>query len=131
VELTLLRQELAVCRLDPDSELPEWARKGPLFSLTRTPDEWSVVCSQEDVPEGIRCEGGWRALRLHGPIDFSAVGILASLAAPLARSGISLFALSTFDTDYLLVKQADVKKASLALREEGHRIHSEPRPRTP
>jgi hypothetical protein len=129
VELTLLRQELAVCRLDPDSELPEWARKGPFFSLTRTPDEWSVVCSQEIVPEGIRREGGWRAFRLQGPIDFSAVGILASLTAPLARSGISLFALSTFDTDYVLVKEVDVKKATLALREEGHRIHSEPRPR--
>lgn len=129
MELTLLRQELAVCRLDPDSELPEWARKGPFFSLTRTPDEWSVVCSQEIVPEGIRREGGWRAFRLQGPIDFSAVGILASLTAPLARSGISLFALSTFDTDYVLVKEVDVKKATLALREEGHRIHSEPRPR--
>jgi uncharacterized protein len=129
VELTLLRQELAVCRLDSDSELPEWARKGPFFSLTRTPDEWSVVCSQEMVPEGIRREGGWRAFRLKGPVDFSAVGILASLTAPLARSGISLFALSTFDTDYVLVKEVDVKKATLALRQEGHRIHSEPRPR--
>ena len=129
MDLTLLRQDLAVCRLDPDSELPEWARKGPFFSLTRTPDEWSVVCSQEIVPEGIRREGGWRAFRLQGPIDFSAVGILASLTAPLARSGISLFALSTFDTDYVLVKEVDVKKATLALREEGHRIHSEPRPR--
>lgn len=129
MDLTLLRQELAVCRLDADSELPEWARKGPFFSLTRTPDECSVVCSQEDVPEAIRKEAGWRAFRLKGPIDFSAVGILASLTAPLARSGISLFALSTFDTDYLLVKGDDVKKASLALREEGHRVHSEPKPR--
>ena len=130
MELTLLRQELAVCRLDADSEFPEWARKGPFFSLTRTPDEASIVCSQTDVPEGIRHEGGWRAFRLKGPIDFSAVGILASLTAPLARSGISLFALSTFDTDYLLVKGADVKRATLALREEGHRVHSEPRPRS-
>ncbi len=129
MELTLLRQELAVCRLDAASELPEWARKGPFFSLTRTPDEWSVVCSREAVPEGVRHEAGWRAFRLKGPIDFSAVGILASLTAPLARSGISLFALSTFDTDYVLVKEADVKKASLALRQDGHRIHSEPRPR--
>ena len=129
MELTLLRQELAVCRLDPDSELPEWARKGPFFSLTRTPDEWSVVCAQEAVPEGTRHEAGWCAFRLQGPIDFSAVGILASLTAPLARSGISLFALSTFDTDYVLVKEVDVKKATLALRQEGHRIHPEPRPR--
>jgi len=129
VELTLLRQELTVCRLDADSEFPEWARKGPFFSLTRTPDEWSVVCSRDAVPEGIRQEAGWRAFRLKGPIEFSAIGILASLTAPLARSGISLFALSTFDTDYLLVKEDDVKKASLALREEGHRIHPEPKPR--
>ena len=129
MDLTLLRPVLAVSRLYETAELPEWARKGPFFCLTRTSDELSIVCLEENVPEGIRQERGWRAFKLHGPIEFSTVGVLASLTAPLARSGISLFALSTFDTDYLLVKEDDVKKATLALREEGHRIHTEPRSR--
>jgi uncharacterized protein len=127
VELTLLRRTFAVCRLEPSWEIPEWARKGPFFSVTRTPDELSLVCPQEDVPPGIRCERGWRAFRLVGPIPFSAVGVLASLVQPLARAGISLFAVSTFDTDYILVRVPDARRASLALRREGHRIHAEPR----
>ena len=127
MELTLLRLPLAVCRLDPASEIPEWARKGPFFSLTRTPEELSLVCQDGDVPAGIHAERDWRAYRLKGPIPFTAVGVLSSLVAPLARSGISVFAISTFDTDYLLVRHADVKKATLALREDGHAVHLEPR----
>lgn len=129
MELTLLRPVLSVCRLEPTAEIPEWAREGPFSCVARTPDELSIVCLAEHVPPGIRQEGGWRAFKLHGPIQFSAVGVLASLTAPLARSGISLFAISTFDTDYVLVKEDSVKKAILALRQESHRVHTEPKPR--
>ncbi len=127
MELTLLRRALAVCRLDPESEIPEWARKGPFFSLTRTPEELSIVCDEGDVPAEIRAERDWRAYRLKGPIPFTAIGVLSSLVAPLARCGVSVFAISTFDTDYLLVRHADAKKATLALREDGHTVHLEPR----
>src|SRR5262245_57085799 len=127
MELTLLRRPLAVCRLDPGSEIPEWARKGPFFSVTRTPEEISIVCDDALVPLQIPAERDWRVYRLKGPIPFTAVGVLSSLVAPLARSGISVFAISTFDTDYLLVRHADVKKATLALREDGHTVHLEPR----
>jgi hypothetical protein len=116
-----------VCRLDPNSKIPAWARKGPFFSATRTPDELSLVCSQEAVPPEVRCEKEWKAFRLKGPIDFSAVGVLASLVNPLARAGISLFALSTFDTDYVLIRAVDATRASLALRREGPRVRTEPK----
>ena len=113
---------LAVCRLAPDAELPSWAMTGPLWSITRTPDELSIVVAKECVPAGIRAEAAWRALKIAGPIPLSAVGILASIAEPLARAGISVFAISTFDTDYLLVGADRLEAACLALAEAGHTV---------
>jgi hypothetical protein len=80
------------------------------------------VCLQALVPSGIRYEGDWRCLRVAGALDFSQVGILASLVGPLAEAGISVFAISTFDTDYLLVKQAKVEHTAAVLQQAGHRI---------
>src|SRR5215207_4844320 len=102
--LTLSPHPFAVCRLDPQAPVPAWATLGPLFSLTRTPEELSVVCIYGDEPEGVKVEG---------PLDFGLTGILASLTAPLARDGIPVFALSTYDTDYLLVKE-DQRDAAAA-----------------
>src|SRR5262245_55974633 len=101
----------AVCHLARDAPLPAWLADGPFVSLTRTADELSLVCRQEAVPEGVRCERGWRCLRVAGTLDFSFVGVLASLLGPLADAGVSVFVVSTFDTDYLLVKQADFQRA--------------------
>jgi hypothetical protein len=112
----------AVCRLEPDTPIPSWATGGHFFSITRTADELSVVCHQDDVPDGIPTERGWRCLRVVGTIPFSVVGILASLTAPLAEAGISVFAVSTFDTDYLLVKEQDLGAALEFLRRRGHTI---------
>jgi hypothetical protein len=126
-QLTLLVLDgtFAVCRLEPAATIPPWAGAGDLFSVTRTADELSVVCHQDAVPEGILCERGWRCLRVAGAIPFSAVGVLASLAAPLAEVGISVFALSTFDTDYLLVKGEDWKGAVAVLRQQGWAVQNE------
>jgi hypothetical protein len=93
------------------------------FSVTRTGEELSVVCREVLVPEGIRAERGWRAIRVAGVLDLSEVGVLASLVVPLAGAGISLFALSTFDTDYLLVKEHDLGRAVEALVAAGHAAH--------
>ncbi len=112
----------AVCRLAPDAPIPGWSTAGDFFSITRTADELSVVCPEEAVPEGVKCERAWRCLRAAGAIPFSAVGILASLTAPLAEAGISVFAISTFDTDYLLVKAEDLGRAVDVLRRRGHTI---------
>jgi hypothetical protein len=123
-ELTLFVMDgtFAICRLGSSSPIPAWAIAGPLFSITRTADELSILCDQETVPEGITCERGWRCLRVAGTMPLSVVGVLASLTTPLAEAGISVFAVSTFDTDYLLVKEADFEKAITVLQKAGHSI---------
>ena len=118
--LTLLPETFAICRLDVNAAIPAWATADSFFSITRTSDELSIVCQQSVVPDGVRCERDWRCFKLAGPIPFTAVGVLASLVQPLAEAGISVFALSTFDTDYLLVKTADLPRAIDALRQSGH-----------
>lgn len=110
--LTILPDTLAVCRLDADAAVPAWATASSFFSITRTAEELSIVCLQSLVPEGGRCERDWRCLQLAGPIPFSTVGVMASLVQPLADAEISVFAISTFDTDYLLVKAADLERSS-------------------
>ncbi len=118
--LTAMPETLTVCRLASDAALPVWATAGAFLSITRTPDELSIVAARGCVPFGVRAEGAWRALKVAGPIPLSAVGILASIAEPLGRAGISLFAISTFDTDYVLVAADRLEDACLALSRAGH-----------
>jgi len=117
--LVILPGRLAICRLPADEPFPDWSRSGELLALVRTPDELSVVCEERLVPPEIKAERGWRAFQVQGPLDFSLVGILASIAAPLAEAGISIFALSTFETDYILVKQSSLDRAVQALNQVG------------
>ena len=126
MNLDLLPDELAVCRLGAQDALPAWAppaAPGGLWSLTRTADELSIVCPQISVPSGVRCEAGWRAFKVVGPLDFALVGILADLSGLLARAQVSLFALSTFDTDYILVKSQSLPAAIAAFQQGGHSLH--------
>ena len=120
--LTVLGERLSICRLEAGEKVPAWATLGPFFSVTRTRDELSVVCQEDAVPEGIFRERGWRALRLEGPFDLSMVGVLASVASPLAEAGASIFAVSTFDTDYVLVREEQLDLAVGTLRARGHRV---------
>jgi hypothetical protein len=122
LSLILENWKLAICQLPPDREVPPWALGGPFCSVTRTPTEVSVVCLESQVPEGVRLATGWRCLAVEGPLPFELTGALASLATPLARAGVSLFSISTFDTDYLLVREPDVRKAVDALQSHGHRV---------
>jgi hypothetical protein len=122
LRLMVLPEILAVCRLAADAEVPGWGATGGFSSITRTGEELSIVAEQAHVPAGVRAEGGWRALKVAGPIPFEAVGVLAGVAAPLARAGISLFALSTFDTDYVLVKGDRLEAARAALIGAGHEV---------
>ena len=121
LELHLLAGNYAVSRLSPHEPFPDWAR-GELLALIRTPDELSIVSTVDSVPESVRSEPGWRVLRVAGPLDFSLVGILAGLTGALARAGVAVFALSTFDTDYLLVREHDPERALGALKSDGRRI---------
>lgn len=120
--LSLLADEYAVSQLPADAPLPTWATAGEFWSLSRTPQEWSAVCLAAQVPAGVRSERGWAAFALQGPFDFGLTGVLASVLNPLRDAGIGIFALSTFDTDYVLVKQADLAGATRALEEAGHRV---------
>jgi hypothetical protein len=121
LQLEAIEVRLAVCRLDAGGDVPPWVDRSRAFtSVTRTSDELSVVCAQDDVPEGVPTEGPWRALRVQGPIVMTLIGVVAALANPLADAGISIFAISTFDTDYILVHEPDFEAAVAALTQSGH-----------
>jgi uncharacterized protein len=122
VSLRALDGDFAVCRLAADAPAPELSVGGELLAVTRTSDELSVVCPVADAPPNATVEGGWRALRVHGQLDFGLTGILASLAVPLADAGISIFAISTYDTDYVLVRDTAFRDAIETLREAGHDV---------
>jgi uncharacterized protein len=109
----------AVCRLSPDAPVPGWAA-GPFVNLTLTDDELAIICPAENVPAGVRAERDWRVLKLVGPFPFTATGVLASLATPLARAGISLLSIATYDTDYFLVKSDVFDDAVAVLTAAGH-----------
>jgi hypothetical protein len=116
--LSLLEGHFAVCRLPACAPWPV-PRPGSLWSITRTAEETSVVCLRENAPRGARVEDGWRALKLEGPIPFEEIGVLSALSGSLARAGLSVFAISTFDTDYILVKEASLAAALEALAKAG------------
>jgi len=120
--LSRLPELLTICKLDTRHKIPDWATQGEFWAITRTADELSIVCSQSNAPQEVVQEPDWRGLKVEGPLDFSLTGILAGLAAPLAKAGISIFAISTFDTDYLLVKADKLAQATLVLQADGHRI---------
>jgi len=122
VRLSLLKEKLAVCKLEKSAPIPGWLTEGEFFSVSRTFDELSLVCLQESVPDGIQCNKNWRCLQVEGPLDFGLTGVVASLTAPLANAMIPVFVISTYDTDYVMVKDADVEKAICVLSAEGHSV---------
>ena len=120
MKLRTLPDSYAVVRLQPGSELPEWVDKGPFRSVTRTDHEVSVVCRDRDVPEGESVDRGWTLLETMGPFDFSLTGAIASLVEPLAKAEVPIFVISTFESDYVLVRSADLARAADALESAGH-----------
>ena len=122
VTLDVLPGRLAVCRLAPSASVAPWMGTGAVSSVTRTDAELSVVCDEAAVPAGVTAEAGWRALRVRGPLAFHLTGVLVALAAPLAEAGVPIFAVSTYDTDVVLVKEARLADAVAALRAAGHEV---------
>ncbi|MBB5081554.1 ACT domain-containing protein [Nonomuraea endophytica] len=122
MELLLLTNEYSVCRLPAATAPPPPPAAAELYALTVTAEEVSVVCRSGAEPAGAKVESGFSALRVAGALDFSLVGILAALTAPLAEVRVSVFAISTFDTDYLLVRTADLPTAKAALEAHGHAV---------
>ena len=123
LRFSLLPGKFAICRLDPASEIPEWAlRSGVFTSITRTPGELSIVCPQNDISGDIKFDGGWLCLKLEGPFPFSMTGVLASFLVPLAANRTPIFAVSTFDTDYVLIKEEFWDLARQVLATAGHQL---------
>lgn len=122
--LALLPERLAIGRLPAQSPCPDWAVETSFCAVTRTPDELSVVCPEENVPADVSCDRGWRALKIEGPLDLSDIGIVLSLAEPLAECGVSIFVISTYETDFTLVRESQLEQALAALRERGHTVRA-------
>jgi uncharacterized protein len=123
----ILPQALCVCRVAPETPSPAWAHRGEFSCVVRTPEETSIVCVEDVVPpdqEGIAVESGWVAFELEGPFPFTMTGVLAAFVQPLAEASVPVFAISTFDTDYVLIKSEDRKQALTALGEAGHQLIS-------
>ena len=121
MRLQVVPGRYAISRLDAEADLPSWPR-GLFVSITRTDAELSIVCDEASVPGHVKAERGWRCLRAHGPIPFETTGVAASLTSPLAAAAISILLVSTFDTDYLLVKDSTFELACNALRAVGHEV---------
>src|SRR5229473_5576246 len=118
-------ERLAVCRFASDVRVPAWSLQGGFFCVVRTRDELSIVCgedvyTEDRMPDGALAERGWMALKLEGPFPLSMTGVLASFLQPLAEARIPIFAISTFDTDYVLIKRENLKQAVGALGAAGH-----------
>lgn len=124
--LALLPQRFAICRFDADTPPPAWVFHGgaTVWSLTRTPHELSLVCPEDDLPPSVETlvQRGWRAFALEGPIPFEETGVIASIAAPLAAAGVAVFVVSTYDTDLVLVREADLARARESLAGAGLEI---------
>ena len=120
--LSVLPETLAIAQLDGGATIPSWATAGGFFSVTRTHEELSIVCEMQRVPNGVAVDQGWRALKVHGPFALSEIGVLATLSGALAADRVSIFAIATFDTDYLLVSGGQLDAAIEALRRAGHTI---------
>jgi len=120
--LSVLNEELSIVQLESDAAIPDWAATATFLSITRTDGELSIVCESIHVPGEVKSDTGWRAIRLHGPFEFSLTGILSGLLNPLAAEKISIFAISTYSTDYVLVKSAQVESAVAVLKADGYQF---------
>jgi hypothetical protein len=125
LSLKILPDRMAVCRFEPTAPLPDWMGEDGFYSLTRTETELAIVCPEARRVPGTTSETGWRCFKVQGVLDFSEIGIIFSVTQPLAENGVSIFVISTFDTDYFMVKEKDLAKAIDALTAEGHQVLEE------
>lgn len=123
LELSVLPEQLIISRWAPSAPLPSWATQGRFFSITRNSEELSIVSAADEIPQSLQGHPRWRAFKVRGPMALSEIGVLASLAMPLAEANISVFVISTFETDYILVNSDQLPHAIEALHGAGHKIH--------
>ena len=125
LQIIIIKGVFAVVQIPPGSQIPNWVGGDRLFAVVNTPDEVSIVCEEKFVPQGVKFEAGWASLMVQGPLDFSLIGILADLSSVLAKAEISIFALSTYNTDYILLKKNQLDEAVKALNQAGYEIAEE------
>ncbi len=112
----------SICQLDPNSEVPAWAFESDFYSITRTPDELSIICNRLNIPKYLKCDSDWRVLKIDGTFPFDEIGILNAITMPLAEANISLLTVSTYDTDFILVKESHFEQAVRFLESAGHSL---------
>jgi len=122
LNLSVLPDRLAICKLPANSPIPSWACRGDFYSITKTADELSIITAGHLISPDITCDHDWRAFQVEGPLEFSLTGVLEAVARPLADASISIFAIATFNTDYVLVKAANLDRAVHVLRAAGHSV---------
>lgn len=115
--LSILPEKLGICHFEKNNEIPEWAKQLSFCSITRTKDELSIICPQDKIPAGVLMEKNWRVFKIEGPLGFSLTGVVASLTNPLAKNKISIFYISAYETDYLLVEEKNLEKVKKILGE--------------
>lgn len=124
LDFTILKDTYAIYRFGKDSSVPDWIDNSDFYSLTRTQDELSIVCKQVDITleDKIMIDKHWRILKINGPLDLSLIGIIANISDLFKRNKISIFPISTYDTDYILIKNPNLDKAITVLKNKGHKI---------
>lgn len=122
MKFTTLRGSYAICKLHSAAVIPDWSATGAFSSITRTSNELSIICEEAHIPPDTKAERGYSCLRLEGPFDFQAVGILESFLAPLAQSGVPILAVSTYDTDWILIQKKHWTAALSVLVDAGHEL---------
>jgi uncharacterized protein len=120
--ITVHPELYAICRLEPGAEVPPWASGKKFLTMSKTTTELSIVCEEKGVPGQAHAERRRRLLQVEGTLPFSLTGVLAAIAAPLAEAQVSIFAVSTYDTDYVLVEEGELEKAIRVLEIAGHAI---------
>jgi hypothetical protein len=124
LSLSPIPERFAVCQLDRQAKIPDWAFEGEFSFISRTPDELSIICPERSVPPEIQYMDGWQGLKIEGPFDFNEIGVLAAITAPLALAHISLLTFSTYDTDYIFLQETQFEGALVTLEAVGHKIGS-------
>lgn len=127
LSLKLLPDRMTVCRFDPAAAVPDWIDPSGFYAVIRTDEELTIICAEAIVARGTTREAGWRCFKVRGPLDFSEIGIIFSLTQPLTQNRVPVFVISTFDTDYFMVKERDLAKTIEVLTSAGHRMVTDDR----
>lgn len=122
LQMSLLKDIFGIYALENSAPIPDWAAKASMCSITRTKKELTIVCPQSIIPAESDCDSNWRCFRIDGSFDLNEIGVISCISAPLAEAGISIYVVSTYDTDYFLIKDNAAEKAIAVLTEDGHKI---------